>query len=84
VLICFLLRFLADYGSEKFMKRLMGRKDVEDAFLRLDSHTKEECLMAVRRWPKTWRLRTASIASSAMPMAASKRPRHSRGTSETM
>jgi hypothetical protein len=27
----------------------VGRKDVEDAVLRLDSLTKEECLMAVAR-----------------------------------
>jgi len=31
------------------MKRLVGRKDIEDALLRLDSLTKEESLMAVAR-----------------------------------
>jgi len=40
---------LADYGSEKFLKRLMGRTDVEDALLRLDALTKEESLMAVAK-----------------------------------
>jgi hypothetical protein len=37
--------FLADYGSEKFLKSLIGRTDVEDALLRLDSLTKEEGLL---------------------------------------
>ena len=41
--------FLADCGSEKFMKRLVGKKDIEDALLRLDSLTKEESLMAMAR-----------------------------------
>ena len=41
--------FLADYDSEKFMKRLVGRKEIEDALLRLDSLTKEESLMAMAR-----------------------------------
>jgi hypothetical protein len=40
---------LADYGAEKFLKRLMGRTDVEDALLRLDSLTNEESLMAVAK-----------------------------------
>jgi len=31
------------------MKKLMGRNDVEDALLRLDSLTKEECLMVAAR-----------------------------------
>jgi methyl-accepting chemotaxis protein len=39
--------FLSDYGSEKFWKKLIGRTDVEDAVLRLDSLTNEESLMAV-------------------------------------
>ena len=39
--------FLTDCDPEKFLKRLMGRSDVEDAVLRLDSLTKEESLMAV-------------------------------------
>ncbi|KAH9958341.1 hypothetical protein BC827DRAFT_612300 [Russula dissimulans] len=34
---------------KKFLKRLGGRKEVEDAFAKLDSLTKEECLMAVVR-----------------------------------
>ena len=41
--------FLADCGSEKFMKRLVGRKEIEDALLRLDSLTKDEGLMAMAR-----------------------------------
>ena len=41
--------FLADYGPEKFLKKLMGRTDVEDALLRLDFLTKEEGLMAVAK-----------------------------------
>ena len=41
--------FLADYGSEKFLKRLIGRTGIEDALLRLDSLTKEESLMAVAK-----------------------------------
>jgi hypothetical protein len=44
-----LCSFLADYDSEKFLKRLIGRTDVEDAVLRLDSLTKEESLMAVAK-----------------------------------
>ena len=32
-----LFEFLAEYGSEMFMKMLTGRTDVEDALLRLDS-----------------------------------------------
>jgi hypothetical protein len=31
------------------MKRLVGKKDIEDALLRLDSLTKEESLMTVAR-----------------------------------
>ena len=41
--------FLADYDLETFLKTLVGRKEVEDALLRLDSLTKEESLMAVTR-----------------------------------
>ena len=40
---------LADHDLEKFLKRLMGRTDVEDALIRLDSLTKEESLMAVAK-----------------------------------
>jgi len=43
------LPFLADYGSEKFMKRLVGRKEVEDAVSQLDTLTKEENLMISAR-----------------------------------
>lgn len=39
----------ADYDSETFFKRLVGKTNVEDALLRLDSLTKEESLMAVAR-----------------------------------
>jgi hypothetical protein len=35
--------------SEKFLKRLIGRTEVEDALDRLDTLTKEETLMAVTR-----------------------------------
>ncbi|KAI0288084.1 hypothetical protein BC826DRAFT_722299 [Russula brevipes] len=34
---------------KKFLKRLVGRKDVEDALLRLDTLTKEEALMTAAR-----------------------------------
>jgi hypothetical protein len=37
--------FLADYGAEKFMKRLVGKTEVEDGLQRLDMLTKEENLM---------------------------------------
>lgn len=33
---------MADYGTEKFLKRLMGRTDVEDALVQLDMLTREE------------------------------------------
>ena len=32
--------------SEKFLKKLVGRKDIEDALKRLDRLTQEEALMA--------------------------------------
>jgi hypothetical protein len=35
-----------DLGAEKFLKKLAGRKPVEDAFLRLEKLTPEEALMA--------------------------------------
>jgi hypothetical protein len=41
--------FLADHGSEKFLKRLLRRKGAEDALLRLDSLTKEGSLMTVTK-----------------------------------
>jgi hypothetical protein len=43
------MHFLADCGSEKIMKRLVGKTDVEDALLRLDTLTKEEGLMMAVR-----------------------------------
>jgi hypothetical protein len=41
--------FFADHVSEQFLKRLIGKTDVEDALIQLDSLTKEENLMAVAR-----------------------------------
>ena len=41
--------FLADYGLEKILKKLVGRTDVEDALSRLDMLTMEESLMVVLR-----------------------------------
>jgi len=41
--------FSTDYESEKLLKKLIGRRDVEDALLRLDLLTKEESLMAVAK-----------------------------------
>ena len=35
-----------DLRSEKFVKKLVGRKDIEDALKRLDRLTHEEALMA--------------------------------------
>ena len=43
------LSFKADYEIEKFMKRIAGRTDVEDAVERLDMLTKEENLMTAAR-----------------------------------
>ena len=43
---CFLL---IDHASEKFAKRLIGRADVEDAFLSIDILTKDETIMAVAK-----------------------------------
>jgi hypothetical protein len=40
---------LADCGSERVLKKLAGRKDVEDALSRLDMLTKEESLMILAR-----------------------------------
>ena len=47
--ICSIFRFMADYGIEKFMKRVAGRTDVVDALQRLDVLTKEENLMTAAR-----------------------------------
>jgi len=41
--------FMADYETEKFMKRIAGRTDVENALERLDMLTKEENLMTAAR-----------------------------------
>ena len=41
--------FLANGGSEKILKKLIGKTDVEDALSRLDALTKEETLMVVVR-----------------------------------
>ena len=41
--------FLADRGAEKFMKRLIGKKEVEDGLQELDMLTKEENLMTAAR-----------------------------------
>jgi hypothetical protein len=40
---------MADYETEKFVKRLAGRTDLEDALQRLDVLTKEENLMIAAR-----------------------------------
>ena len=40
---------MADYETEKFMKRLVGRTDLEDALQRLNVLTKEENLMTAAR-----------------------------------
>ena len=47
--ICLVFSFIADCETEKFMKRLVGRTDVEDGLARLDMLTKEENLMATAR-----------------------------------
>ena len=40
---------MTEYGTEKLMKRLAGRTDLEDALQRLDVLTKEENLMTAAR-----------------------------------
>ena len=40
---------MANGGSEKILKKLIGNTDVEDALSRLDALTKEETLMVVMR-----------------------------------
>ena len=37
---------LANQNTEKFLKKLAGRKDIEDALKRLDTLTQEEARMA--------------------------------------
>jgi len=40
--------YFADYGIEKFVKMLMGRRDIEDGLSQLDTLTREEVsIMAV-------------------------------------
>ncbi len=41
--------FYADDGQGTFLKRLVGRTDVEDALMRLDMLTKEEGQMTIAR-----------------------------------
>jgi hypothetical protein len=41
--------YLADCGSEKMLKKLVGKKEVEDALSLLDMLTKEESLMVMVR-----------------------------------
>jgi hypothetical protein len=41
--------FLAKFGTERVLKRLTGRPEIEDALLRLDVLPKEECLMTAAR-----------------------------------
>ena len=47
--ICLVFSFMADYATEKFMKRIVRRTEVEDALSRLDMLTKEENLMTAAR-----------------------------------
>ncbi len=51
------LDIFSDFETEKFVKRLGGRTDVEDALQRLDKLTQEETRTTVA---KTWRSHTAS------------------------
>jgi len=48
-LLHILILFSADCNSEKLLKKLIGRRDVENALLRLDLLTKEESLMVVAK-----------------------------------
>jgi hypothetical protein len=41
--------FLSNCGIERFLKKVLGRNDVEDALARLDVLTKEEDLMVAAR-----------------------------------
>ena len=62
--------YMANYGTEKFMKRLVGRTDVEDALWRLDLLTKEESLMVVAqvyRWATTKALRFTKVTLTWIP-----------------
>ena len=49
MLICSRYYYLADNSTEKVLKRLIGKKEVEDSFQQLDLLTKEEKLMAAAR-----------------------------------
>jgi hypothetical protein len=49
ILLPFVFSFMADYDAENFMKKLVGKKDVEDALERLDMLTREENLMTATR-----------------------------------
>ena len=49
VFICSKYSFLADRSAEKFMKRLIGKTEVEDGLQELDMLTKEENLMTAAR-----------------------------------
>ena len=46
---CLMFLFVVDYCTEKILKRVVGKTDVEDALQRLDMLTKEENLVAVAR-----------------------------------
>jgi len=59
--------FMVDYETEKFMKRIAGRTDVEDALERLDVLTKEENLMtAVRNLEVTHRVDVNVMATQEL------------------
>ena len=46
---CLMFLFVVDYWTEKLLKRVVGKTDVEDALQRLDILTKEENLMTAAR-----------------------------------
>jgi hypothetical protein len=46
---CLMFSFVVDSWTEKFLKRIVGKTDVEDALQRLDVLTKEEALMVAAR-----------------------------------
>ena len=59
--------FVTDYDTEKFMKRIAGRTDVDDALQRLDMLTKEENLMtAVRNLEVTHRVDANVMATQEL------------------
>ena len=61
-LICSRFPAVVDSHSERFLKRLIGRSNVEDALLRLDALTKEESLMVAARTLEVTH-RVADVAS---------------------